>query len=413
MRTFCRSLLLSLLLAATVAGWDPFAVYALLQSHPDQQMAIQWVTPESRTKSTLIFAEEGDGQWYKVDGTHSALPLAPTLNVHRIVLTGLKPETTYQFKIKKGGQTYRFKTLPKGLSRPVTFAEGGDIYHDGIEYVRKMNRLVASKSPDFVLLGGDIAYAHSRLSILPESVVMWTQEVLSKIHLSITKRNRWLDWLQAWSEDMVTSDGRLIPLAATIGNHDLNGGYNETKESAKIFYLLFMGDAPTIYREIDFEKDMTIISLDSGHSAPIGGEQSAWLFQTLKERKDYPRKFAFYHVPSYPSARDVNLKYAVAIRRHWLPIFDTFGLDAAFEHHDHTYKRTVPIKNGKEDPKGIVYLGDGSWGIKSPRRPKKDRWYLARAEQTRNVIFVTVSKEEVKITVYDDNGKVIDTYNKN
>ena len=63
---FCRSLLLSLLLAAALTGWDPIAVYTLLQTHPDEQMAIQWVTPESRKKSTLIFVA--------VSYTHLTLP---------------------------------------------------------------------------------------------------------------------------------------------------------------------------------------------------------------------------------------------------------------------------------------------------------------------------------------------------
>lgn len=410
---FRHWLLLCLFSVAFLSGWDPLAVYALLQTHPDEQMAIQWVTTDSRKKSTLIFADATGGQWYKAQGSYQVLPLSPTLFVHRVVLTGLKPETTYQFKIKKGGETYRFSTLPKGLSRPVTFVAGGDIYHDGIDYVRKMNKMVASKNPDFVLLGGDIAYAHSRFTFIPDSVISWTQEILAKIHLGNNKRGRWMEWLQGWSEDMISPDGRLIPLAATIGNHDLNGGYNETPETAKIFYLLFMGESPTVYRALDFGNDMSIIALDSGHTAHIGGAQTLWLYNALKERKDVPRKFAFYHVPSYPSARDVNFKYAVQVRRHWVPFFETFGLDAGFEHHDHTYKRTVPIRGGKEDPKGVVYFGDGSWGVKSPRRPKKDRWYLAKAEQARSVIFVKVEKNKIEFTVYDDKGAVIDTYEKN
>lgn len=411
MTVFLRTVvLLGVFFISFLSGWEPQAVYVLLENHPDEQMAIQWVATEERKKSTLIFSEMENSQWYKVEGTRTSLPLPDNLYLHRVVLTGLKPETTYQFKIKKGGATYRFSTLPAGLERPVSFVVGGDIYHDEIDFVRKMNKVVAAKNPDFVLLGGDIAYAHSNITFLPESVLSWSQELLAKMHLKKNKRLRWMEWLRAWSEDMVTPDGRLIPMAATIGNHDVNGGYNQSSETASAFYLLFMGGSPTVYRTIDFGKDLSIVFLDSGHTAHIGGAQTLWLYNALRARRDVPRKFAIYHVPAYPSVRSTNFKQSVMVRRHWVPFFEAFNLDAAFENHDHAYKRTVPIRGDKEDPTGVLYLGDGSWGVESPRKPKpkKDKWFLAFAAQKRSVLLVEVARDKVLYTAYDDDGAVIE-----
>ena len=42
-------------------------------------------------------------------------------------------------------------------------------------------------------------------------------------------------------------------------------------------------------------------------------------------------------------------------------------MDAVLEHHDHTFKRTHPLKDGMKDKYGVPYLGDGSWGqVRTP-----------------------------------------------
>ena len=55
-------------------------------------------------------------------------------------------------------------------------------------------------------------------------------------------------------------------------------------------------------------------------------------------------------------------------RVHWLPEFERIGIHAAFEHHVHAMKATVPMsidsKPAKEsDVIGTTYFGDGRWGI--------------------------------------------------
>lgn len=43
------------------------------------------------------------------------------------------------------------------------------------------------------------------------------------------------------------------------------------------------------------------------------------------------------------------------------PLFEEYELTAAFENHDHTYKRTHRIRDGWWIPRGVLYLGDGAW----------------------------------------------------
>ena len=55
-----------------------------------------------------------------------------------------------------------------------------------------------------------------------------------------------------------------------------------------------------------------------------------------------------------------------------MPLFDKHNIDLVLEHHDHTFKRTHPMRGGEVDEKtGIAYLGDGSWGkLRIPKKPE-------------------------------------------
>ena len=113
--------------------------------------------------------------------------------------------------------------------------------------------------------------------------------------------------------------------------------------------------------------------MDSGHTHPINGAQTEWLAGVLEARQLVPHKFALYHVPAYPSSRPFNYGISKQIRKNWVPLFDKYKLTAAFENHDHDYKRTHPLLEGKTAPKGVIYLGDGAWGVETPRKARQVR----------------------------------------
>ncbi len=163
---------------------------------------------------------------------------------------------------------------------------------------------------------------------------------------------------------------------------------------------------------IDFGSYMSIFLLDSSHTHPVGGTQTAWLAQALRERKEIPNKFAIYHVPAYPSVHSLSEEVGTEIRKCWVPLFEKYNLTAAFENHEHTYKRTYPLINGKIVEKGVIYIGDGSWAVEKPRRLRRrnNKWYLIKAETTRNFLHVTVTPEGRTVkAINPDTGDMIDT----
>ena len=108
----------------------------------------------------------------------------------------------------------------------------------------------------------------------------------------------------------------------------------------------------------------------------------------------------------------VDESVGTSIRKHWVPSFDAYHLTAAFENHEHSYKRTVPILNGEIDPKGVMYIGDGGWGVDKPRKPRHvdQKWYLANAISARHFLFVVVEQGKQTVEAINSDGVIIDQF---
>lgn len=372
--------------------FDPLSIYLTWDDDPSTTMTIRWITKSDRPEDTILYRQGGYMEWQTVQGSHLPMPDNHPYFIHRVELTDLSPDTDYFFKPGKEGVCFKFRTMPNVLNQPIRFAVGGDMYHGELETYITMNKTVAATDPMFAILGGDISYAAPKFGLFSENF------------------SYWLDWLKVWKETMITPDGRLIPMLTAIGNHEVIGRYNQSPDKAKFFYALFKTPKLDGYGAFDFGNYLSIFILDTDHTHPIEGKQKQWLASAMKQRKDALHKFAVYHVPAYPSVRKdgvINQK----IRKEWIPIFETFGLNAAFEHHDHAYKRTHPIYQGKVNQgKGILFFGDGAWGVKKPRTPKspKELWYIAKSKASHNFILVILYGEERHYMALDLTGKQID-----
>ncbi|WP_068469109.1 purple acid phosphatase family protein [Candidatus Protochlamydia phocaeensis] len=369
-------------------------LYLTWQRDPTTTMTIQWLSqPEDKT-SLIAYKPEGSVEWIEQQGACFKFPQARQYLIHRVELTQLEPDTDYLFKFPSTEDIYRFRTMPIHLHRPLRFVVGGDMYHDGMNLVIEMSKQAAKANPSFALVGGDIAYA------------------VGSLNIPFQKIERWIDWVKMWHQYMVTPEGRLIPVLAAIGNHDLSGQYDQTPLQAKIFSSLFPMPGEQIYNALDFGSYLSLLILDSGHANSIGGAQTSWLQAALESRQNSLHRFAIYHVPAYPSVRSFDNRQSSAIRRFWVPLFESENLHAAFEHHDHAYKRTFPLLKNKIHPQGVLYLGDGAWGVEKARQLRSNRkpYYLAKFASTRHVIVVTLYSNQRHFMCLDNQGQMIDEY---
>ena len=287
---------------------EPLSVYLTWQRNPESTMTIYWITPVDESSDELEYKLKGDSKWQTAKGTHSPMPDKYPYWIHGIELNQLRSDSDYTFRIASHKTKYKFHTMSTDPSKPIRFIDGGDVYHDDISFVEKMNKQAAKLNPMFAIVGGDIAYNDESRSTDPENMP------------------RWMDFLIAWKKHMVTKDGRLIPIIPAIGNHDVKKKYAHARpapENAPFFYSLFAFPGHQGYNVLDFGQVMSLWILDSDHTHYVKGDQTSWLAQTLKQRQNIPHKFASYHVGAFPSYRKFKGDTNSRIRKYWVPLLNS------------------------------------------------------------------------------------------
>ena len=328
---------------------------------------------------------------HKKDATQFGVKKLANFHYFQVELKDLEPATTYYYMTADEAGNFsaerKFKTLPND-HRDITFVTGGDMGTDGAFI--PLLKLAAAKSPDFALIGGDIAYSDGRIENWP----------------------LWIKWLQGWDRNMVTPEGYDIPFAAAVGNHEVK---NVLIGKRSPLYSEILRQDSKSYFTRDFGKNLRVFILDTGHLATYFGHQLGWMEDELKKAQDkrIPFRFGLYHIPLYPSHRPYLLLSAQIGRFFWAPLFDKYGLHTAFENHDHTVKRSHILKDGKvsETGRGVLYLGDGCWG-KGRRDADPSRWYLANAEGIEHFWHVKVDPDKAYYQAVDLNGKIVDKYSR-
>ncbi len=383
-----------------------------------------WRTLPAPRKGTAV-----SSQGLRHEAASEVAPFGNTgLFRQRMTFRGLAPAGSYVCTVERMPEVFSFDTAPETLEVPMVFAEGGDIGTDQ-EYVAPLHRAAASWDPLFGLVGGDLAYANGK------------------------DEKAWVQYLQLWNAHMRTptpapgshleKEGaggaapvdRLIPMLVTIGNHEVIGMFGKQRHHAPFFFTLFDGlFAKHSYATLDFggsnaflqgEKNkanasgvppyLSLVLMDSGHTAKVAGRQTDWLAEQLAARDRVRHLFMAYHVPAYPSFRNIDDdstsgEVIRAIRKLWVPLFQEHGVDIAFEHHDHAYKRALLKDHAIVEPGtpgAVLYLGDGSWG--KGGRGVKPYGYLEVSESKRNVLRIEVRPDGSQhFSAVDVAGEVFD-----
>ncbi|MFU8869703.1 metallophosphoesterase [Natronococcus sp.] len=351
---------------------------------PSHAVTLQWLEDADDPDGVSVELAADDGS--SADVRSDVDPFGDSeLSRHRAAVTDLEPDTSYRITVDGDETDLSVRTAPAEIDDSLAFAEGGDIGTDDV--VPRLHEQAASRDPLFGLVGGDLAYADG-------------YDV-----------EKWVTFLEDWHEHM-RSDDRLVPLVAAIGNHELRDReYYGTPEDAPYFYSLFDNvQEERAYWALDIGDELSILILDSNHTAEAAGAQAEWLEDALAERTDREHLLAAYHVPAFPSAKDLDDEQRGSIRDHWVPLLEAYDVDVAFEHDDHTYKRTHRLLDGEPDDDGVLYLGDGAWG-REPREPYSpaERPYLAVSESALHVIDVELSADgSRRFEAVGPDGEVVD-----
>lgn len=389
----------SLLFAGPVTAQAPMHVYLTWRGPTTTSMTVNAQTVASvpmvevrwdvvaRAGDPAAYSEVARGEAHRIPGVEDGRW------VHWIDVTDLEPDTRYWFVVGSDehgwSEEKSFETLPADPAIPIRFLAGGDL---GLgSEVRRLHAHGAAHEPDFAVIGGDIAYVNGE----PSEVEDWDQ------------------WLREWEDGMVTPDGLTVPMILAPGNHEVRGGYLGGPERAPFYVGFFAQPADPSHFRMTFGPNVVFYVLDTGHIVPHES-QNDWLDRVMADDRaaGIPHRFATYHIPLYPSHRDHEGGGSVNGRTNWLEIFDRHELTAGFENHDHTLKRTAPLRGGEIVPpgQGTLYFGDGAWGRGDRTIDVTTRWYHEFVGSNRHVWVVDATADEVHYRAFDLEGQLVHVY---
>ena len=153
------------------------------------------------------------------------------------------------------------------------------------------------------------------------------------------------------------------------------------------------------------------------------GPQKIFLRNILAEHASFQWQIIQYHRPvraHVASKKEMQTQY-----KNFVPLFEKHkNVRLCLENDSHTWKVTWPIVSSKEadadegfkrdDAKGIIYAGEGTWGAPLRAADDKKSWTRdAEAINQFNWIFVSKEKIELRTVKYENEAEVESLTEKN
>lgn len=371
-------------IAESPVGSTPHHVRVVWTEDPQHAATIAWSTrdagfahrvriaPESPVEATPPRSIEATR-----NGPYARLEGEAVLHYHHVVADGLAPATTYRFFVESDGITgreLRFTTAPAD-GRPIAVLAASDSRSDRAQRQEIDDRLrvLFETDPQVIglLHGGDYVYDGTSLELFA-----------------------------AWMTDherTITTDGRVLPIVPTRGNHESRG---------ELFDQVFGwpgGGEPRNWYACRIAKDSLLLVLNTETAA--GGDQALFVEETLARAHGARWLLASYHQPAFPAVKEPS-----AALQHWVPSFEKHGVDLVVESDGHVQKRTVPIRGGARDDQGVVYIGEGGAGVRQ-RSPDTERWFLQPpgfARSGHHVWRIGIAPDALRVTAILADGTISD-----
>ncbi|KAF4754114.1 hypothetical protein FOZ62_029594, partial [Perkinsus olseni] len=353
---------------------------------------------ESR-KVVFVYRESGGGQQSErgVVPQKFSVPGDYSRDVHAAYVNGLTPGAVVEFWIladdKIVSDVRRFRTVP--LSGQVTIAVGGDAGANDLG--QRVSEQVAKYDPYAAVFAGDVSYDNSLIGC----ACIWDKFLSNWDKIRVKPKDT------SSSASLNDSQGYMIPLIFTTGNHDL--GVNAQPSTPRydpndcdmsvmrklrpLYFGYFAfevhdGEVPEICRRSNNHLHVLghttfLWALDSDYGEPAQSTAD-WIpvaYYRAGGLEPRPRRhMAVYHMPMYPGLSSPGIwAQSTRLREVWeRDLFAKINITVAFEHHVHAFKRTHPLRDGKvasnETSSGFstVFVGDGKWGVSPNDSPSED-----------------------------------------
>ena len=314
------------------------------------------------------------------------------IQMHRVELTGLQPDTTYYYKVYTEGQdllseeVLSFKTAPPvGSTTPFTFLAFGDFGKDSKSQERLRDQMLRDAF-NFILTTGDNAYGDGTYGQFDRNVF--------QIYGDIFKR------------------AAIFP---TLGNHDYHK--NDGAPYLDLFDLpdnAWRLDDSERYYSFDYG-NVHFVGLDS--NIPLRAADNAasddmldWLRYDLSQTTQ-PWKIVAFHHAAYSTGKHGS---SSRVQSRLAPIFEAYGVDLVLNGHDHIYQRSKPLRGGQVttvEEGGIVYIVSGAGNQASYACGEADWSAVAYCSESYGLYSrITVNGNSLLVEAIDEDGIVKDYY---
>ncbi|KAG2374266.1 hypothetical protein C9374_010836 [Naegleria lovaniensis] len=290
------------------------------------------------------------------------------------------------------GSIVKFRTTPSeeddDALENIAFINGGDLAWRNPtialgKYINMIGYSQKSIAPYFAIVGGDVSYDNGCAACY----------------------RRWDDWFHYWAQYMTTTiqygstnHTYALPIITAVGNHESGNFLRPRSDDAfyiRYFPMSISGESERVAKDPQMTRKLQhvhylsshtmIVVLDSWvHDSPQDQiEYITKVFENTPANK-YRNRIVVIHHPMYTSAKYKSFIAKEMIEK-WESLFLKMNVTSVFENHVHTYKQTYPLKDGKIVTKkssdsstesftytkvpeqynqhGIIYVGDGSWGV--------------------------------------------------
>lgn len=304
-----------------------------------------------------------------------------TVRVHKTVVEGLEPNTSYVYRVGDGNGSYStqgsFETAGLGDERTkfVYIADSQATDDAGFKLWGDILDKAMTDHPDaeFLLHTGDIVEDGY-------------------------KENEWNLWFKYAQEQLLKTT-----IVSVVGNHEVTGP-NKNDYFLAHFNHPQNGINKLKGSSYSFDhKDVHIAVLNSEYEFEA---QQEWLRQDLAATKKKWKLVAFHRGP-YGSVYDTE-----HIRKQWAPVMDEYKVDLVLNGHDHVYMRSHPMRGEKivGDGEGTTYVIAGSSGPKF--YAIFDRYWQKVMDDEKTQIYTAVEVEgnELKFVAKTKTGRVVDQF---
>ncbi|MCB0214249.1 MAG: metallophosphoesterase family protein [Anaerolineae bacterium] len=362
--------------------WQPY-----LQQVTDTDVNVLWATHTGSQPAV----QYGLGTNDKVTVTGCSRRIeALDMQLHRVQLTGLQPDTRYHYQIYVDDRllpprkSLSFRTAPSvGSDTPFTFIAFGD-YGNGSAAQKRLRNQMRRDSFRFMLTTGDNSQGEGTYQQLDRMVFQVYETIFSQ-----------------------------VPVFPALGNHDY------LTDQAAPYLNIF--DVPQNARQ---EKDVKryysftygnveFIVLDTTPLVKASDPSTCeamlhWLHQELSPSSQFWKIVVCHHPPHNAGHHGVNPR----IKTKLIPIFEAYDVNVVLSGHQHNYQRSKPLRQEQVttmEEGGILYIVSGA-GAAALHTCDEAEWLARTIASVKHGIYnrFTVGGDTMTIEAIDDQGNVVD-----